>query len=208
MRRNTYIIVIDEAGRGPLAGPVVVAAIRAPRAIGRILRRRGIRDSKKLSAKRREEWFQFLVAHPYVEWAVARVWPRIIDRINISRAANRAAFRVYKKLSGGRVCLALLDGGLRLPAYIPQKTIIRGDEKIPVIAAASIIAKVTRDLIMIRLHKKYPRYRFDIHKGYGTELHRALIKKYGRADAHRKSFRVSLPKKTNIVLGRHIWRIR
>lgn len=80
---------------------------------------------------------------------------------------------------------------MRLPAYIPHKTIIRGDEKIPVIAAASIIAKVIRDRIMTRTHKKYPKYHFDIHKGYGTALHRAMIKTYGRSAVHRKSFHVA-----------------
>ncbi|MFY9463233.1 MAG: ribonuclease HII, partial [Candidatus Sungiibacteriota bacterium] len=85
----------------------------------------------------------------------------------------------------------LLDGGLFLPASsgVSQKTIIKGDEKIPLIAAASIIAKVRRDRLMLRLHKKYPEYRFDLHKGYGTALHRAMIRKYGRCEIHRKSFR-------------------
>ncbi len=192
MRRNTYIIGIDEAGRGPLAGPVVVAAIRAPRAIGRILRRRGIRDSKKLSAKRREEWFQFLVAHPYVEWAVARVWPRIIDRINISRAADLAARRVYAKLCTDlrsvQKQLVQIDGGLALPQHVQHEVIIKGDEKIPAIAAASIIAKVTRDRIMLRLHRKFPQYRFDLHKGYGTKLHREKVRQFGRCEMHRRSF--------------------
>lgn len=229
MKKRTYTIIgIDEAGRGPLAGPVVVGGvkIRMPNAKLKMLNFcraknnsvfsiyhsafRGIRDSKKLSAKQREAWFSKLTKHPDVAWAVARVYPKTIDRINISQAANLGALRVYRRLlannesvankririrSFGRNSLfvdgrALLDGGLRLPAHIPHKTIIKGDEKIPVIAAASIIAKVTRDRIMLRLHKKYPRYHFNIHKGYGTKLHRKLIKKYGRSEVHRKSFRI------------------
>lgn len=199
MPRNTYIIGIDEAGRGPLAGPVVVAAIRAPQAIGRALRRRGIRDSKKLSAKQREKWFGFLTSHPKIEWAVARVWPRMIDRINVSRAANLGARRVCTKLSlvqtpGSKLRFGqvLLDGGLALPAYIRHEAIIKGDEKIPAIAAASIIAKVTRDRIMRRLHKKYPEYRFDLHKGYGTKLHLEKMKQFGRCKIHRQSFAKSI----------------
>ena len=85
----------------------------------------------------------------------------------------------------------LLDGGLALPKHIPYEVIIKGDEKIPVIAAASIIAKVTRDRIMLRLHKKYPQYGFDRHKGYGTKMHRACIAQCGICAAHRKSFRIS-----------------
>lgn len=225
-RKKQFIIGIDEVGRGPLAGPVVVGGVmiatRNKRQAAGMLR--GIKDSKKLSAKQREEWFAKLTAHREIVWAVARVESKTIDRINISHAANLGALRVYKKfrfeniknsskkffILNATACrigtfskrdfggvfddtmetVALLDGGLRLPAHIRQKTIIRGDEKIPVIAAASIIAKVTRDRMMARLHKKYPRYRFDIHKGYGTALHRAMIKKYGRSEAHRKSFHI------------------
>lgn len=182
-----YIIGIDEAGRGPLAGPVAVGGIKISNQKLNMLR--GIKDSKKLSAIQREAWFAKLTSHPHIAWAVARVHQKTIDRINISQAANLAAKRVYKKLARGRPWLALLDGGLYLPKKFPSQTIIKGDEKIPVIAAASIIAKVTRDRMMLRLHKKYPQYRFDIHKGYGTVLHRTLIKKYGRSEVHRKSFR-------------------
>lgn len=196
------MIGIDEAGRGPLAGPVVVAGVKIntkhKAQNAKILR--GIRDSKKLSVKQREAWYGFLTRHPAIEWAVARVWPKTIDRINISRAANVAAQRVCAKVcptlsfGGGKISLGhmrpiLLDAGLRLPSSLPYQAIIKGDEKIPLIAAASIIAKVTRDRIMVRLHKKYPQYRFDRHKGYGTALHRAMIQKHGRCEIHRMSFR-------------------
>lgn len=189
--RPAFIIGIDEAGRGPLAGPVVVAGIKLKVKDKKLKIFLGIRDSKKLSPKQREEWFAKITSHPKIEWAVARVWPKTIDRINIARATNLAAGRVYKKLAGAETCPAVLDGSLYLSKYIPHKTIIRGDEKVPIISAASIIAKVTRDRVMLRLHKKYPRYRFDVHKGYGTKLHRRMIKKFGRSEVHRNSFRCS-----------------
>lgn len=207
-QRTKWIIGIDEAGRGPLAGPVVVGgvAVKIQDKKQNIKVLRHIRDSKKLSAKQREEWFSILTKHPKIEYAVVKVWPKVIDRINIAQAANLGAYRVYKKLNNvtsrqsskstrllferGREH-TLLDGSLYLPEHILYKTIIKGDEKIPVISAASIIAKVTRDRTMRRLHKKYPQYGFDVHKGYGTELHRKMIKKFGRAEIHRKSFKMS-----------------
>lgn len=117
MRKNQgYLIGIDEAGRGPLAGPVVVAGIRIKiKDKGQKIKTlRNIRDSKKLTAKQREEWFQILTNHPKIEWAAAKVWPKTIDRINIARAANLGASRVHKRLSPAR-CV-LLDGGLKLLA--------------------------------------------------------------------------------------------
>lgn len=192
-----HIIGIDEAGRGPLAGPVVVAGVKMTPRLSRSFLR-GIRDSKKLSAKQREEWYRRLTQHPKIAWAAARVSHTTIDRVNIRQAALRGARMVFTKLSLEsklslvKTPLVLLDGGLFLPHHtgIRQETIIKGDEKIPVIAAASIIAKVTRDRIMRRLHKKYPAYRFDLHKGYGTKLHREMVLKYGRCEIHRKSFRI------------------
>ena len=187
---NKFIIGIDEAGRGPLAGPVVVAGVcMSPRLAGRMLA--GIKDSKQLSAKQRERWFTLLTAHPKIEWSVARITPAIIDRINIYQAAQLGARRVYEKLAPDKNCHALLDGSLHLPPHISHETIIKGDELIPLIAAASIIAKVTRDRMMIRAHKKYPQYRFDLHKGYGTKLHRDTIREFGQCAIHRKSFRCS-----------------
>lgn len=204
-----FLIGIDEAGRGPLAGPVVVAGIRLATCDMRHATRflRNIKDSKKLTAKQREEWYNFLTSHPKIKWATAIVSHRTIDQINIAQATNLGAFRVYKKLNNVtsrfhsknnivRACRehTLLDGGLKLPPHISHESIIKGDEKIPAISAASIIAKVTRDRIMMRLHKKYPKYGFDIHKGYGTEFHRKRIKKFGRCDIHRVSFRVKFAK--------------
>lgn len=206
------IIGIDEAGRGPLAGPVAVGGVKINvkrKAKSEKLREIffGIKDSKQLTEKQREKWFLFLTAHPDFECAVAFVSPAVIDRINIRNAALLGARRVYAKLSLECPKLSLgqhargaaaprasvmLDGGLFLPESIcaNQKTIIKGDEKIPLIAAASIIAKVSRDRLMRHLHKKYPQYRFDLHKGYSTALHREMIKKFGRCEIHRRSFRI------------------
>ncbi len=184
---SNCIIGIDEAGRGPLAGPVVVAGIAhryglRPQILDRI------KDSKKLTSKQREKWFLRLTLHPEIRWAAVCVSPALIDRINIAQASNLGARKVFKKLSRGYSCSAVLDGSLYLSKKVSFDTVIKGDEKLPIVAAASVIAKVTRDWIMLRLHKKYPQYRFDAHKGYGTEFHRGAIKKFGRCGAHRKSF--------------------
>ena len=191
MKHSKMIIGIDEAGRGPLAGPVVVAGVKIKGKSKKIKAALdGIRDSKKLYAKKREEWFLRLIRHPDIEWAVAVVPHTVIDRINIYQATLRGARRACAALYRKKNNLVLLDGGLFLPAGIRQKTVIKGDEKIPVISAASIIAKVTRDRIMVRLHNKYPQYRFDSHKGYGTKLHREMIRLYGACPIHRRSFRL------------------
>lgn len=189
-KKSRIILGIDEVGRGALAGPVVVAGIMA-RPPFRIKNRRlgSLRDSKKLTAKKRGEWYGYLTAHPKIVWAISRVTPRVIDRINISAAANRASHRIVKKLIPPRKrFFVYLDGGLKLPKYIPHRALIKGDERMKIIAASSIIAKVTRDRAMVRLHKKDPRYNFDIHKGYGTKLHKKFLKQFGRSDFHRKSF--------------------
>lgn len=188
--QSMYTIGIDEAGRGPLAGPVVVGAVKIRKGARARAILRGIRDSKRLTSRQREAWFSRLNNEQGIEWTVARVLPATIDRINISRAANLAARRAYHRLcpkfSLGQPIL--LDAGLKLAHHIPQRAIIRGDEKIPAIAAASIIAKIVRDKIMLGLHKKYPAYRFDLHKGYGTKLHRDRIRAYGISPVHRASF--------------------
>ena len=182
------MIGIDEAGRGPLAGPLVVGGVRmSEKYAQKVLC--GIKDSKKLSARQREEWFRIITSDPRIRWAVARISPAVIDRINIYQAAQLGAWRVYKKLTRSTSGeMALLDGSLHLPAHIPHETIIKGDELVPIISAASVIAKVTRDRIMLRLHKKYPQYHFDLHKGYGTKLHREMIQEFGRCEIHRRSF--------------------
>ncbi len=184
-----YVIGIDEAGRGPLAGPVVVAAVGCERRTSpRIFD--GIRDSKQLTSHQRDEWFKRLTAHRAIRWAVTSISPRVIDRINIRQAALMGARRVAKKFAHESSSMFLLDGGLRLSKSHSFETIIKGDEKIPLIAAASIMAKVTRDRMMLRTHRKYPQYRFDLHKGYGTALHRQLIAEFGPSPVHRVTFRL------------------
>lgn len=198
-----FIIGIDEAGRGPLAGPVVVAGIlltvNHKRDERKILA--GIRDSKKLTGKQREKWFKFINNHPRIRYARSVVSPEVIDKINISQAANAGANGVCRKLisrakSKSQNILVRLDGGLRLPKHITHKVMIKGDEKIPTIAAASIVAKVTRDKIMSAFHEKYPAYGFNQHKGYGTKLHRQNIARFGLSAIHRKSFRMPLISQT------------
>lgn len=192
VNEQRIVVGVDEVGRGAFAGPVVVAGLACRPPFNIKNKRLGpLRDSKKLTARKREGWYDYLMACPGVNFAVARVTPRIIDRINISAAANRASSRVVRRLVlPGKGFFAYLDAGLKLPESIPHRAIIKGDEKMKIIAAASIIAKVVRDRYMVRLHKKDSRYRFDVHKGYGTELHRERIKQFGFSQYHRKSFKL------------------
>lgn len=209
-RRNhiAWIIGIDEVGRGALAGPVTVAAAMFPANVrGRIthIPSRSLKDSKKLSASRREVWARKLTSVTGVAFAIARIYPRGIDRLNISGAANVAASRALFRLLKCHKSLAnmqiYLDGGLFLESKEHQRkavktgrmhveTVVKGDERIPAVAAASIIAKVSRDRYMARLAKEYPAYGFEIHKGYGTVAHRRAILKNGRCAAHRLTFGV------------------
>ena len=192
--KNAWIVGIDEVGRGPLAGPVTLAYVACPsRFVRRALslskdnKKENIRDSKKLTLKKREEWFRHLKAHSHLEYGVTSVGAGTIDAIGISRSIKIGIKRLVSRLSV-KPKMILLDGSLYAPPEYPQKTIIKGDEKIPIIAAASVIAKVTRDRKMTRLAKKFPNYSFEIHKGYGTKLHCKLVKKYGLCDIHRRSF--------------------
>jgi len=186
MPEREYIVGIDEVGRGPLAGPVTLGYVACP---SRLYKRnfKKIRDSKRLTPKKREEWFSHLKSHPALMCGVTSVGPGTIDRRGISKAVKIGIARLLACLEV-KPKMLLLDGSLYAPPEYRQKTIIRGDMRIPIIAAASIIAKVTRDRKMIRLAKKFPHYGFDIHKGYGTRLHRGLLRKYGLSMVHRKSF--------------------
>lgn len=195
MRNRQWIIGIDEVGRGPLAGPITVAAVAAPWNYELGIKNYGldgIRDSKKLSALQRKAWKQKICGQlPYI---ISSVNSHVIDRKGIAYAARIAVSRCLKKfarnpLLHNSLFLIQLDGGLYAPPqYKNQQTIIRGDEQHPLIAAASIVAKVHRDRYMTRLHKKFPQYGFAQHKGYGTKAHCALIKKHGLSDVHRASF--------------------
>lgn len=182
-------IGIDEVGRGALAGPVVLAAVTCWRRISWIHPELGrIRDSKRLTPRRRELWCRYLTAHPGIRWRVARVGPRVIDRINISQAANLAAARLVRSMANGSSSFVWLDGGLALPAKIRHRALEKGDERKAIIAAASIIAKVWRDRHMIRLAKHYPAYGFPAHKGYATRLHIARLLRRGPSSCHRQTF--------------------
>ncbi len=208
-KTKTYIIGIDEVGRGPLAGPVTVAAVLLTADLKTYKLKNlktPLRDSKKLNPKQRESWFVF-IKQQKIPYATANVFPKTIDKINISKAANLAATKALYKLIINNKQLKtdnlkiLLDGGLRVnpnsktKKFKNIKTIIRGDEKIPAIALASIVAKVRRDKYMGEIHKKFPQYDFKKHKGYGTKIHYKLLKKNGSSKIHRKSFLSSLTKK-------------
>lgn len=188
--KKRIIIGIDEVGRGALAGPVVLAAVTHRRRIRWTHRQLGrIRDSKKLTPRRREAWFRYLTSHPALDWRVARVSPAVVDRMNISKAANLAAYRLVKRvMPPRRSTFVWLDGGLALPERVPHRALIRGDERVPLIAAASIIAKVWRDRFMTRLAEELPRYNFEAHKGYGTRHHRRMLRRHGLSAVHRWTF--------------------
>ncbi len=225
------VICLDEAGRGPLAGPVVAAAVTVSRKnLG--FRNLILKDSKKLIPKRREELYKILTKHPDIKWGAGRVSEKMIDKINILEATKIAMGKAIQNLNKKqkRPCIKkscdrrifrykdflILDGNFTLPTEallarrsfsesgaktginsatrgeqnrtISQKSIVKADEKVFSCAAASIIAKVTRDRIMEKCHLKYPRYCFDRHKGYPTKLHRRLLRKHGSCQIHRKTF--------------------
>lgn len=178
-----YIAGIDEAGRGPLAGPVVAAAVILPRGV----KIRGLDDSKKLTSDKREELFQIIHQQALsVNYAI--VDNDYIDEHNIYNATLHAMKKAVEGLSIKPEYL-LVDG-VKLKSRIPHKSIVGGDSRSASIAAASIIAKVVRDRIMLDLHNRYPQYRFDKHKGYPTREHIELVKLHGLSPVHRKSFKI------------------
>src|SRR3989344_1683115 len=174
-----YLIGIDEAGRGPLAGPVAVGAVMVPIDFDWSLVE-GVRDSKKLLEKKREEFFARAVEleqSQTLRFSVSTSSAAYIDRYGIVPAIKRALAEALSRfeIEPGD-CRVMLDGSLSAPAeYIHQETIIRGDDTEPAISLASIMAKVTRDRLMRRLSPQYPSYGFDVHKGYGTLMHRTRI---------------------------------
>jgi ribonuclease HII len=176
---------IDEAGRGPLAGPVVAAAVLIPEGKGIP---QLIKDSKKLSEKQRAEMHAFITTH-YL-YGVGQADQTEIDRLNILQAtflAMRRAAAALQEKTPLEMCL--VDGNKIIPNLkIAQKAIVKGDAKIKEISAASIVAKVTRDRIMLKLHEEYPQYNFAENKGYCTDWHVSALRQYGRSPVHRKSF--------------------
>lgn len=188
IRKDGFSVIagIDEAGRGPVAGPVVAAAVILPEDF----RIEGIRDSKKIPKKEREELFWAILLNA-LDIGIGIVDSHVIDRINILRATRQAMHNAAMDLTNnisGKPDIILIDA-LTIPSIkIKQMPIIKGDAKSASIAAASIIAKVVRDGIMLKYHSIYPQYEFDRHKGYATKAHLDKIKKYGPCPIHRKSF--------------------
>ena len=173
---------VDEAGRGPLAGPVCAAAVILPKH----LQIPGLTDSKKLSDKKRRELFP-IIQEQAVAYGIGLASEAEIDEINILQATFLAMGRALSQLSI-RPEIALIDGNRETDFGLPVKTVVKGDSLSANIAAASVLAKVTRDNIMVELAKQYPAYGFEIHKGYGTKAHYEALRTYGPCPIHRKSF--------------------
>lgn len=179
----SFVAGVDEAGRGPLAGPVVAAAVifldysRIPEVF----------DSKQLTEKAREELFEVLTSRDDIIFAFAEVDNNEIDRINILQATHLAMRTAVDKLSQ-KPDFVLIDGNPVKSMPYPNRSVVKGDAKCAAISAASIIAKVHRDRLMRKYAELYPEYGFDIHKGYGTAAHIKALKTYGAAPIHRKTF--------------------
>ena len=173
---------VDEAGRGPLAGPVCAAAVIFPE--GLVLE--DVDDSKKLTAKKRDKLFD-TIKKEALAYSIAWASVEEIEKINILNAAMLAMKRAIEGLQI-KPDFAMIDGNKTPDIDIPSIAIVKGDAKSQSIAAASILAKVSRDRLMIEMAEKYPEYAFEKHKGYGTQLHRDMILKYGVCEIHRMSF--------------------
>lgn len=173
---------IDEAGRGPLAGPVCAAAVILPEHL--VIP--GLDDSKKLSDKRRRELFP-IIKEQAVAYGIGFASHEEIDRLNILQATFLAMERALAQLSV-RPSLALIDGNREKDFGIPVQTVVQGDSRSANIAAASILAKVSRDDVMLEMAKQYPGYGFEIHKGYGTRAHYDALRTYGPCEIHRMTF--------------------
>ena len=178
----TAVCGCDEAGRGPLAGPVVAAAVILPRGI--VIE--GLNDSKKLSEKKREALFDVICSQA-LAYAVAEASPQEIDEINILNASMLAMRRAVEAL-GIAADFALIDGNTSRGFAIPTKTVVGGDAKSPSIAAASILAKVTRDRMCADMDAAYPQYGFAGHKGYPTKAHMEAVRAFGPSPIHRTTF--------------------
>ena len=173
---------VDEAGRGPLAGPVCAAAVILPPH----LEIPGLTDSKKLTDKKRRELFP-IIQEQAIAWGIGWASEKEIDEINILQATFLAMERAMEQLSV-KPDLALIDGNREKDFSIPVKTVVKGDSLSMNIAAASILAKVSRDDLMVKLAEEYPQYQFEVHKGYGTKAHYAALTEHGASPVHRMSF--------------------
>lgn len=177
-----YVCGVDEAGRGPLAGPVCAAAVILPQ--GHIIE--GVNDSKKLSEKKREALFD-IIKEQAVAYSIALVDEKIIDQINIREATKLAMKQAVEGLKT-KADFVMVDGNMLPEISVDAQFIIKGDAKSMSIAAASILAKVTRDSFMLETAKKYPQYQFEKHKGYGTKLHYEMLNQFGPSEIHRQTF--------------------
>lgn len=173
---------VDEAGRGPLAGPVYAAAV----ILSPNVRIEGLADSKKLTAKRREALFD-VIQRDALSWAISSASVEEIDDINILQASLLAMRRAVEGLDK-QPDQILVDGLFCPMVSMPARAIVKGDAKEPAISAASILAKVARDREMHQLHEQFPHYRFDLHKGYGTAVHMAALAAHGVTPVHRRSY--------------------
>jgi len=194
---------VDEAGRGPLAGPVVAAAVMLPchwLQGGVDERLQHLNDSKQLSEAEREHYFRILTSQPEIRFGIACVEAGLIDQINILQATHRA---MNHALSGLEPPPAhVLVDGTRVPSLrFPQTALVKGDARSYSIAAASVLAKVTRDRIMIEFDRVYPAYGFAVHKGYGTPGHLAALAKHGPCSIHRRSFAPLRPREQDLFVS-------
>ena len=205
-----FVACVDEVGRGPLAGPVVAAAVCLNLVKKSLITLRMhfpcLRDSKKLSPKRREEIYRGVEKHPAIQWGIGIVSEKVIDKINIFQATQLAMRKAISHLEAKLqknhyitkpryskkmlyIDFLIVDGNKELSFMnTPCKAIVKGDEKVFSCALASIIAKVIRDRMMLKYHAQYPKYGFNLKKGYGTALHLEKLKKYGPCKIHRRSF--------------------
>ena len=191
---------VDEAGRGPLAGPVVTAAAILPAKwaeAGLPRELEGLNDSKQLTEIQREKFFAFIIACGEIEFAIAEIDAPLIDEINILEATHRAMDAALAKLNPPPE-YALVDGHPVKTLRVPQTAIVKGDARSYSIAAASVLAKVTRDRLMLDFDRQWPAYGFAGHKGYGTTRHLAAIAAHGPCPIHRKSFAPLKAKETGL----------
>lgn len=182
LRGFTAVCGIDEAGRGPLAGPVCAAAVLLPE--GLVID--GLNDSKKLSEKKRELLFP-VIQENALAFGIGFADEKEIDEINILQATFLAMRRAFDAMQR-RCDYVLVDGNRMPPMPVPGETVVKGDAKSPSIAAASILAKVSRDRVMLEYAKQYPEYQFEKHKGYGTKVHVEALRAFGPSPIHRRTF--------------------
>ncbi len=195
--QDELLLGVDEAGRGPLAGPVAIGIVAVPPGFDVRSEFSGVNDSKELSARKRESIYEEVMRRALKGDLLFRVEfssHLYIDRFGITRAVRKAVWRGVRALSEPEKSTVLLDGLLRAPKQYFQRTIIRGDAKVPVISLASVVAKVERDRLMERLSILYPEYGFELHKGYGTPEHFKALRAHGLSGIHRRTYCKSLSK--------------